>query len=154
MAKLLLLLLLATLAAAGPGYKEKMMKKMAKHFFDQMCWGKENMRAKHTAIQEAMEECGGEVTVPRAMPAVPRVAALHTYTLPAHTFPLLPHLQYPGYHRLGKRAVADQETAEFLNDWMDFKGGMEAKIGNLTCVFKKMDLLTASGDVGQSPLPL
>lgn len=150
MAKLLLLLLLATLAAAGPGYKEKMMKKMAKHFFDQMCWGKENMRAKHAAIKEAMEECGGEVAVPRALPAVPRVAALHTYTLPSHTFPLLPHLQYGAYHRLGKRATAtpDQETAEFLNDWMDFKDGLEDKIGNLTCVFKKMDLLTASGDVG------
>ena len=72
------------------------------------------------------------------------------------------------YHTLGKRATPEEETAEFLNDWVDFKvqqislrvfdqvdfylqGDLEHKIGNLTCVFDKMGLHTASGDVRGHP---
>ena len=35
-------------------------------------------------------------------------------------------------------------------DLVDFQGDLEHKIGNLTCVFDKMGLHTASGDVSSS----
>merc|ERR1712110_1373274 len=62
-------LTMATLAAAGPGYKSMMMKKMAKHYFDQMCWGKDNQMEKYKSIKESLAACMGE-----AAPA-PRNAA-------------------------------------------------------------------------------
>jgi len=146
MTRPVLVLLLVALAAAGPGYKEKMMKKMTKHMFDQMCWGKENMMMKWKMIKGAMGECmGGEEVAPRALPLA-RTQALHTYHLPS--YPLLPQFQYANYHHLGKRdAAAEQETAEFLINWYDFKDEMTGKVGNLSCVFRKMDILTASGDI-------
>ena len=64
-----LVLTLATLAAAGPGYKAMMMKKMAKHYFDQMCWGKDNQMAKYKSIKESLASCMGQAApAPRAMP--------------------------------------------------------------------------------------
>ena len=60
---------MAALAAAGPGYKPMMMKKMAKHYFDQMCWGKDNQMAKYKSIKESLAACMGEAApAPRAMP--------------------------------------------------------------------------------------
>ena len=60
---------MATLAAAGPGYKSMMMKKMAKHYFDQMCWGKDNQMEKYKSIKESLAACMGEAApAPRAMP--------------------------------------------------------------------------------------
>ena len=199
-----LVLTLATLAAAGPGYKAMMMKKMAKHYFDQMCWGKDNQMAKYKSIKESLASCMGQAApAPRAMPQKMVRAIFHPelvsncsiYLLGDETSPFLPcpHLfhcvaipvhQVPQksitlpptalffcrYHHLGKRATPEEETAEFLNDWVDFQvwllfvsvdsnslnlvfdlidfqGDLEHKIGNLTCVFDKMGLHTASGDV-------
>ena len=63
-----LLLTMAVLAAAGPGYKSMMMKKMAKHYFDQMCWGKDNQMAKYKSIKESLASCMGEAApAPRSM---------------------------------------------------------------------------------------
>jgi hypothetical protein len=149
-------LTMATLAAAGPGYKSMMMKKMAKHYFDQMCWGKDNQMEKYKSIKESLAACMGEAApAPRAMPqgAMPLnlvMKPVHSYQLPASTYSIVPPYQFARYHTLGKRATAEEETAEFLNDWVDFKGDLKHKIGNLTCVFDKMGLHTASGDVNLS----
>merc|ERR1712079_531946 len=67
--------------------------------------------------------------------------------LPCPTYSIVSPYQFTRYHHLGKRATPEEETAEFLNDWVDFQGDLEHKIGNLTCVFDKMGLHTASGDV-------
>merc|ERR1712158_232351 len=69
-------------------------------------------------------------------PFLPCPHLFHCVAIPVHR-----------YHHLGKRATPEEETAEFLNDWVDFQGDLEHKIGNLTCVFDKMGLHTASGDV-------
>ena len=76
-----LLLTMAVLAAAGPGYKSMMMKKMAKHYFDQMCWGKDNQMAKYKSIKESIAACMGEAApAPRAMPLkMVRVTNSHLY---------------------------------------------------------------------------
>ena len=72
---------MAALAAAGPGYKSMMMKKMAKHYFDQMCWGKDNQMAKYKSIKESIAACMGEAApAPRAMPLkMVRVTNSHLY---------------------------------------------------------------------------
>jgi len=143
-------LTMATLAAAGPGYKSMMMKKMAKHYFDQMCWGKDNQMAKYKSIKESLASCMGEAApAPRSMmPQKMVMKPVHTYHVP--TYSIVPPYQFARYHTLGKRATPEEETAEFLNNWVDFKGDLEHKIGNLTCVFDKMGLHTASGDVNLS----
>ena len=65
---------------------------------------------------------------------------VHSYQLPASTYSIVPPYQFARYttiysclqivshhnpkrryHTLGKRATAEEETAEFLNDWVDFK---------------------------------
>jgi len=141
-----LLLTLATLVAAGPGYKAMMMKKMAKHYFDQMCWGKDNQMAKYKSIKESLASCMGQAApAPRAMPQKMVMKPVHSYHVPAYS--IVSPYQFTRYHHLGKRATPEEETAEFLNDWVDFQGDLEHKIGNLTCVFDKMGLHTASGDV-------
>jgi hypothetical protein len=151
MLRFYLVLALAALAAAGPGYKSMMMKKMAKHYFDQMCWGKDNQMAKYKSIKESLAACMGEAApAPRAMPLNLVMKPVHSYHVPASTYSILPPYQFARYHTLGKRATPEEETAEFLNDWVDFKGDLKHKIRNLTCVFDKMGLHTASGDVNLS----
>merc|ERR1712110_1336383 len=146
MLRFCLMLTLATLAAAGPGYKAMMMKKMAKHYFDQMCWGKDNQMAKYKSIKESLASCMGQAApAPRAMPQKMVMKPVHSYHVP--TYSIVSPYQFTRYHHLGKRATPEEETAEFLNDWVDFQGDLEHKIGNLTCVFDKMGLHTASGDV-------
>merc|ERR1712004_825627 len=141
-----LVLTLATLVAAGPGYKAMMMKKMAKHYFDQMCWGKDNQMAKYKSIKESLASCMGQAApAPRAMPQKMVMKPVHSYHVP--TYSIVSPYQFTRYHHLGKRATPEEETAEFLNDWVEFQGDLEHKIGNLTCVFDKMGLHTASGDV-------
>merc|ERR1712156_72051 len=141
-----LMLTLATLAAAGPGYKAMMMKKMAKHYFDQMCWGKDNQMAKYKSIKESLASCMGQAApAPRTMPQKMVMKPVHSYHVP--TYSIVSPYQFTRYHHLGKRATPEEETAEFLNDWVDFQGDLEHKIGNLTCVFDKMGLHTANGDV-------
>merc|ERR1712004_593058 len=130
----------------GRGYKAMMMKKMAKHYFDQMCWGKDNQMAKYKSIKESLASCMGQAApAPRAMPQKMVMKPVHSYHVP--TYSIVSPYQFTRYHHLGKRATPEEETAEFLNDWVDFQGDLEHKIGNLTCVFDKMGLHTASGDV-------
>merc|ERR1712192_352761 len=129
--------------------KSMMMKKMAKHYFDQMCWGKDNQMEKYKSIKESLASCMGEAApTPRAMPQPMVMKPVHSYHVP--TYSIVPPYQFARYHTLGKRATPEEETAEFLNDWVDFKGNLEHKIGNLTCVFDKMGLHTATGDVNLS----
>ena len=73
---------------------------------------------------------------------------VHSYHIPTYSIvppyqfaryePLvLPTLLPPlyRYHTLGKRATPEEETAEFLNDWVDFK------VQHLSLVFDQVDFL-------------
>merc|ERR1711879_1114314 len=88
---------------------------------------------------------GQAAPAPRAMPQKMVMKPVHSYHVP--TYSIVSPYQFTRYHHLGRRATPEEETAEFLNDWVDFQGDLEHKIGNLTCVFDKMGLHTASGDV-------
>ena len=46
--------------------------------------------------------------------------------------------------------IVDSNFPNLVFDLVDFQGDLEHKIGNLTCVFDKMGLHTASGDVSSS----
>ena len=45
--------------------------------------------------------------------------------------------------------VVDSNFPNLVFILVDFQGDLEHKIGNLTCVFDKMGLHTASGDVSR-----
>merc|ERR1712088_918218 len=76
-------LTMATLAAAGPGYKSMMMKKMAKHYFDQMCWGKDNQMAKYKSIKESLATEDGDET----SPFLPCPHLFHCVAISVHQVP-------------------------------------------------------------------
>ena len=58
MLSLLLLSLVASSQAQGPGHEE-IMKNIQKWNDDVACWGRENMLIFHVSLMKATEQCGG-----------------------------------------------------------------------------------------------
>merc|ERR1712154_495078 len=132
------------------------------------CWGKGNMLAFKVGMKKAMETCMNENHSGLLKPANPLLALLsqNADTLPFPTndnpFQSLPaqinqnpfkssNVNLGAWNKLwnsrNKRQVegllqpTEEDFKEFLMDFEDFKGDIASKMGNLTCVMKKMDML-------------
>jgi len=134
------------------------------------CWGKGNMMLYKMAVWEATEQCMQENHSNLLKPANPILSLLNqnqeAETLP---FPVNNNNPFLSSSRLNsnpfksssskinawnnlwngrtKRQVegllqpTEEDFKEFLMDFEDFKGDIASKMGNLTCVMKKMDML-------------
>jgi len=134
------------------------------------CWGKGNMMLYKMAVWEATEQCMQENHSNLLKPANPILSLLNqnqeAETLP---FPVNNNNPFLSSSRLNsnpfksssskinawnnlwngrtKRQVegllqpTEEDFKEFLADFEDFKGDIASKMGNLTCVMKKMDML-------------
>ena len=58
------------------------------------------------------------------------------------------------YHTLGKRATPEEETAEFLNDWVDFKVQHISGVGSLVFDLPLTFRATLSTRLETSPVSL
>merc|ERR1712029_1025008 len=132
------------------------------------CWGKGNMLAFKVGMKKAMETCMNENHSGLLKPANPLLALLsqNADTLPFPTnnnpFQSLPaqinqnpfkssNVNLGAWNKLwnsrNKRQVegllqpTEDDFKEFLMDFEDFKGDVASKMGNLTCVLKKMNAL-------------
>jgi len=155
MFRLSFLLALVAMVSADPGMKAKIMKMINKHNFDCRCWGKDNVMKYHEAKMSSLKSCMGEepskTSIPMPRPLFqqplfqPLIQPLSMGSL-NHQYSVLP-LHHTYHHSIGKRSAMKDDMAEFINDWYDFRGNMEDKIGNLTCVFKKMEIISDTGDI-------
>lgn len=135
------------------------------------CWGKGNMMLYKMAIWEATEQCMQENHSNLLKPANPILSLLNqeTETLPFpvnNNNPFLSSSKLQNnpfkssrasnnklnawqniWNTRNKRQVegllqpTEEDFKEFLADFEDFKGDIASKMGNLTCVMKKMDML-------------
>jgi len=170
MLKFLTIAALATVAASSHEMMKKIHKDMMVMNSMTACWGKGNMLLYKVAVMEATEQCMQENHSNLLKPANPILSLLNqnqeAETLP---FPVNNNNPFLSSSRLNsnpfksssskisawnnlwngrtKRQVegllqpTEEDFKEFLMDFEDFKGDIASKMGNLTCVMKKMDML-------------
>lgn len=154
--KLLLLSLLGLVAVEATHEEmKKIMNEINLYNLRSQCWGEENVQAYDIAIFKAMDTCM------QLAPAYDLVELLKPLNNPFTTLPGAvnnnPFRKLTSFQNLNqlnslwrsKRQAttgllnADQnDFVEFLGDFGDFKEGVAAKMGNLTCVLTEMELLT------------
>jgi hypothetical protein len=170
MLKFVTIAALATVAASSHEMMKKIHKDMMVMNSMTACWGKGNMLLYKVAVMEATEQCMQENHSNLLKPANPLLSLLNqeAETLP---FPVNNNNPFLSSSRLNsnpfksrnsdlnlnawskiwnsrsKRQVegllqpTEEDFKEFLADFEDFKGDIASKMGNLTCVMKKMDML-------------
>ena len=171
MLRFLTLAALAISAYSDMGAMKKMHKDMMVFNSQSACWGKGNMIYFQVALKEAMESCMQENHSGLLKPANPILALLNqnANTLPFpvnnnNPFQSLPapapsknpfkssNLNLGAWNQLwnsrnkrqateGLLQPTEEDFKEFLMDFEDFKGDVASKMGNLTCVLKKMNAL-------------
>ena len=160
MKALLILSVVAVAASPALADKQKMMQKMAKYNLLEQCWGREAMTEWSLKIHKACEFCEdiqapiyglsqgvsnpsvtNQIDALRGLLANPTIAAL---------------LQSNSGSSFGRRKrqtnngllnPSEEDKEEFLEDFMDFKGSMMTKIGNLSCVLTQLEMLDAAGNI-------
>merc|ERR1712170_248349 len=171
MLKFVTIAALATVAASSHEMMKKIHKDMMVMNSMTACWGKGNMMLYKMAIWEATEQYMQENHSNLLKPANPILSLLNqnqeAETLP---FPVNNNNPFLSSSRLNsnnpfkssssklnawadiwnsrsKRQVegllqpTEEDFKEFLADFEDFKGDIASKMGNLTCVMRKMDML-------------
>jgi len=171
MLKFVTIAALATVAASSHEMMKKIHKDMMVMNSMTACWGKGNMMLYKMAIWEATEQCMQENHSNLLKPANPILSLLNqeSETLPFpvnNNNPFLSSSKLQNnpfkssrvsnnkvnawqniWNNRNKRQVegllqpTEEDFKEFLADFEDFKGDIASKMGNLTCVMKKMDML-------------
>jgi len=159
---LVVVLGLASVQASEIG--EDTWEKLHRYNLMTQCWGEDAMAALDIKLMTAMEKCAGPkppvsaVNLP--MPLAPRQAMMRS---PMNT------IYYPAYHQYnpfvsqglyGRRkrgAEGDlmptkEDEMRFLGKMSDFKGMMETKMGNLSCVLQECGILDAAGNINSDML--
>merc|ERR1712226_1726433 len=118
-----------------------------------MCWGHGNMMYYKMAMMAAMEECHDGHTS-NIKPTSP-FAQLNKPKNPFQTLPANIQAKNPfsGSSFNKKRQteglieVTEEDFAEFLGDFNEFKDDVASKMSNLTCVLSKLNMLDADYQV-------
>merc|ERR1712165_114124 len=139
------LTLAAALAlAAGMGMDEKkIMKDMMVFNSMTACWGKGNMYLYKLALLEATEQCTQQDHHNLLKPANPILSLLNQ---DAETLPF----QLSNRQAEGLLQPTEEDFREFLEDFEEFKGDIATKMGNLTCVMQKPDMLDSNLQVNMA----
>merc|ERR1712165_165749 len=151
------LTLAAALAlAAGMGMDEKkIMKDMMVFNSMTACWGKGNMYLYKLALLEATEQCTQQDHHNLLKPANPILSLLNQ---DAETLPFQlssSQLNLNAWNNLwgnsrskrqaeGLLQPTEEDFREFLEDFEEFKGDIATKMGNLTCVMQKLNMLDSN----------
>merc|ERR1711874_915572 len=161
MRSLVALSLVLAVAAGDMMLKKKIHHDMMVDASQAMCWGQGNMFYWKLAMMNAVEEChtGQQSNIKPANP----FAQLNKPRNPfqsANAFPKRPTVNpdslksilFSNFERNKRQAdglieVTEEDFAEFLGDFSDFKDGVASKMSNLTCVLSKMNMLDADYQV-------
>merc|ERR1712001_82132 len=174
MRSLVALTLVLAVAAGDMMMKKKIYRDMMTMNSQAMCWGQGNMMYYKMAMMQATEECmGGHTT--NTKPTSP-FAQLNRPQNPFQTLPSaiqaknpfsgdsfnkkptvnpdsLKSILFSNFDSRKKRQadglieVTEEDFAEFLGDFADFKDDVASKMSNLTCVLSKLDMLDADYQV-------
>jgi len=117
---------------------------------DVACWGKENALRFHVGIQQAVEQCANF-----GKPSISTKPANPWQTLPAanslNRGNVANFWANSIFNNRQKREATDglletdeEDFQEFLDDFSDFKSDIGTRMGNLTCVMTKMDMLDSA----------
>merc|ERR1712141_780440 len=168
MRSLVALTLLLAVAAGDMMLKKKIHHDMMLMNSQAMCWGQGNMMYYKMAMMKALDECthGGHTTSTK--PTSP-FAQLNKPRNPFQTLPAsiqaknpfsgnsfnkkptvnpdsLKSILFSNFDSRKKRQAdgliegTEEDFAEFLGDFADFKDDVASKMSNLTCVLRKMDM--------------
>jgi len=145
----IVLLSLACVATVSCGIEKKIKRNINKWNGDVACWGKENALKWHVGLMQATEQCA----------SFGSPSSLVKPTNPWQTVPAfntLPAGLNKGnignfWANRQKREAIDglletdeDDLQEFLEDFADYKKDLGAKMGNLTCVMTKMNMLDSA----------
>merc|ERR1711874_584442 len=153
MRSLVALTLLLAVAAGDMMLKKKIHHDMMLMNSQAMCWGQGNMMYYKMAMMKALDECthGGHSS--NIKPASP-FAQLNKPRNPFQTLPAsLKSILFSNFDSRKKRQadgliqVTEEDFAEFLGDFADFKDDVASKMSNLTCVLSKLDMLDSDYQV-------
>merc|ERR1712141_476961 len=174
MRSLVALTLVLALAAGDIMLKKKIHQDMMMMNSQAMCWGHGNTMYYKLAMMNALEECQGGHSS-NIKPATP-FAQLNKPKNPFQTLPAqiqaknpfggnsfnkkptvnpdsLKSILFSNFDSRKKRQadglieVTEEDFAEFLGDFADFKDDVASKMSNLTCVLSKLDMLDADYQV-------
>merc|ERR1739838_3358 len=136
MLKFVTIAALATVAASSHEMMKKIHKDMMVMNSMTACWGKGNMMLYKMAIWEATEQCMQENHSNLLKPANPIKSSSSKLSAWSNIWNGRTKRQVDGLLQ-----PTEEDFKEFLADFEDFKGDIASKMGNLTCVMKKMDML-------------
>merc|ERR1712001_203847 len=173
MRSLVALTLVLAVASGDMMLKKKIHQDMAMMNSQAMCWGQGNMMYYKMAMMNALEECMGGHTS-NTKPTSP-FAQLNKPSNPFQTLPAqiqaknpfsgnqfkkarvnpdsLKSILFSNFDSRSKRQadglieVTEEDFAEFLGDFSDFKDDVASKMSNLTCVLSKMNMLDSNYQV-------
>merc|ERR1712203_434414 len=167
MRSLVALSLVLAVAAGDMMLKKKIHHDLMVMSSQAMCWGKGNTMYYKIAMMNALEECMGGHTS-NTKPSSP-FAQLNKPQNPFQTLPAqiqaknpfsgnsfakkarvnpdsLKSILFSNFDRRKRQAdglieVTEEDFAEFLGDFSDFKDDVASKMSNLTCVLSKLNML-------------
>jgi len=146
------------LALGQAGVREKIMRDINEFNSNYVCWGGKNTVAYNVAMIEATEQC-----MQYGSPAA--------NVKPTNPFALLTQGKRPLPQPIGNRwesifstllernkrqaeagllETDEQDQEEFLEDLASWKGDLASKIGNLTCVLTKLDVLDSNMQINMN----
>merc|ERR1711910_9109 len=173
MRSLVALTLVLAVAAGDMMLKKKIHHDLMVMSSQAMCWGKGNTMYYKIAMMNAMDECQGGHSS-SVKPASP-FAQLNKPQNPFQTLPAqiqaknpfsgnsfakkarvnpdsLKSILFSNFDRRKRQAdglieVTEEDFAEFLGDFSDFKDDVASKMSNLTCVLSKLNMLDSNYQV-------
>merc|ERR1711874_768300 len=132
--------------ASGDEMKKKIHQDMMIMSNQAMCWGKGNMLYFKLALMKAMEECEGGQS--NTNPFAGARDSVKTSTINANALKDLLFNNFRSKRQAeGLIEVTEEDFAEFLEDFDEFKDHVASKMSTLTCVLVKMNMLDSNFQV-------
>jgi len=162
MMRVVLVFLACVAMSSSSGMEKRIKQSIDKYNADVACWGKENALRFHVGLAQAIEECSNFGKPGNLLrPANPWQTVAGANTLPAGlnkatvanywANSLFGNRQKRQAEATGGLLEADEEDLkEFLDDFQDYKEDLGSKMGNLTCVMTKMNMLDSALQVNMA----
>jgi len=165
MLRVVLLSLACVATVSSSGLEKKIQRNINEWNRDVQCWGRENALKFHVGLMQAAEQCAGFGNPSNLVkPANPWQTAPQPINTPFQTLPAglnrgnLANYQnwnniwsnYLSNGRQKRQAVEglietdEEDLQEFLEDFEDYKEDIGSKMGNLTCVMSKLNMLDSA----------
>jgi len=154
MLRLVLLSLACAATVISSGMDNKIQRNIDVYNADVACWGKDNALAFHVGLVQAIEQCTNFGKPSNLLkPANPWQTVQSANTLPAglNRGNIANFWSNSLFNNRQKRQATgglletdEDDLQDFLDDFEEYKEDIGSKMGNLTCVMSKMDMLDSA----------